>query len=100
MMLLLAIFYDAVSGWSAFGRAAQGLTAAVVGLLLASACRFGRATLAGPIGLGIALALLIFGRQEVMGWNFYFGTFIILTAVALYPLLKRRFEHHFNSPHQ
>jgi len=49
---------------------------------------------------GIALALLVFGRQEVMGWNFYFGTLIILTAVALYPLLKRKFEHHFNSPHQ
>lgn len=49
---------------------------------------------------GIALALLVFGRQEVMGWNFYFGTMIILTAVALYPLLKRKFEHHFNSPLQ
>ncbi len=49
---------------------------------------------------GIALALLIFGKQEVMGWNFYLGTFIILTAVALYPILKRRFEHHFNSPLQ
>ena len=65
MMLLLAIFYDAVSGWSAFGRAAQGLTAAVVGLLLASACRFGRATLAGPIGLGIALSA--FGSAAGLG---------------------------------
>jgi chromate transporter len=55
-MLLLAIFSEAVSVWPAFGRAAQGLTAAVVGLLLASAYRFGRATLAGPIGLAIALA--------------------------------------------
>ncbi len=49
---------------------------------------------------GIVLALLIFGKQEVMGWNFYAGTLIILTAVALYPILKRRFEHHFNSPLQ
>ncbi len=49
---------------------------------------------------GIALAILIFGRQEVMGWSFYIGTLIILTAVALYPFLKRNFEHHFNSPHQ
>jgi chromate transporter len=54
-MLLLAMFYDALSHWSAFGRAAQGLTQAVVGLLMASACRFGRATVGGPIAFGIAL---------------------------------------------
>jgi drug/metabolite transporter (DMT)-like permease len=47
---------------------------------------------------GIGFALLIFGKQEVMGWNFYAGTLIILTAVALYPVLKRNYEHHFNSP--
>ena len=49
---------------------------------------------------GIGLALLIFGRQEVMGWNFYVGTAIIIGAVVLYPILKRRFEHHFSSPLQ
>lgn len=49
---------------------------------------------------GIAFAILIFGQQEVMGWSFYVGTMIILIAVALYPLLKRNFEHHFNSPLQ
>ena len=41
---------------------------------------------------GILLALLIFGQQEVMGWNFYAGTLIILSAVASYPMLKKRFE--------
>jgi drug/metabolite transporter (DMT)-like permease len=49
---------------------------------------------------GIALAILIFGQQEVMGWSFYIGTLIIMIAVAFYPLLKRNFEHHFNSPLQ
>ncbi|HTH54441.1 MAG TPA: DMT family transporter [Cyclobacteriaceae bacterium] len=49
---------------------------------------------------GIALAIVIFGQQEVMGWSFYIGTLIILTAVAFYPILKRNFEHHFNSPLQ
>jgi drug/metabolite transporter (DMT)-like permease len=49
---------------------------------------------------GIAFAILIFGQQEVMGASFYIGTLIILVAVALYPLLKRNFEHHFNSPLQ
>jgi drug/metabolite transporter (DMT)-like permease len=38
---------------------------------------------------GIVLALIVFGQQEVMGWNFYLGTFIILSAVASYPFLKR-----------
>ena len=39
---------------------------------------------------GIILALLIFGESEVMGWNFYLGTGIILTAVLLYPVLKAK----------
>ncbi len=41
---------------------------------------------------GIILALLIFGQQEVMGWNFYVGTVIILSAVGMYPFLKSRWE--------
>jgi drug/metabolite transporter (DMT)-like permease len=41
---------------------------------------------------GIVLALIIFGQQEVMGWNFYVGTLIILSAVGLYPFLKSRWE--------
>lgn len=44
---------------------------------------------------GIALALLVFGDQEVMGWNFYAGTTIIISAVAIYPLLKKRTETQF-----
>lgn len=39
---------------------------------------------------GIILALLIFGKNEVMGTSFYIGTAIILGAVLLYPLLKAR----------
>jgi drug/metabolite transporter (DMT)-like permease len=39
---------------------------------------------------GIALALIVFGVQEVMSLNFYIGTFIIISAVAIYPFLKRR----------
>lgn len=39
---------------------------------------------------GITLALIVFGQKEVMGLNFYIGTVIILSAVALYPILKRR----------
>lgn len=44
---------------------------------------------------GIALALIVFGDQEVMGWNFYAGTIIIISAVALYPFLKKRTETQF-----
>ena len=41
---------------------------------------------------GIILALIVFGEQEVMGANFYIGTLIILSAVASYPYLKKKFE--------
>jgi drug/metabolite transporter (DMT)-like permease len=38
---------------------------------------------------GIVLALLIFGQEEVMNWQFYLGTAIVLSAVIIYPMLKR-----------
>jgi drug/metabolite transporter (DMT)-like permease len=41
---------------------------------------------------GILIALVVFGQQEVMGWNFYLGTLVILSAVAFYPFLKARSE--------
>jgi drug/metabolite transporter (DMT)-like permease len=41
---------------------------------------------------GIVLALLIFGESEVMSANFYVGTLIILSAVLIYPALKKRFD--------
>jgi drug/metabolite transporter (DMT)-like permease len=42
---------------------------------------------------GIVMAMIIFGNQEKMGWNFYMGTLIILGAVATYPMLKRKYDH-------
>ncbi len=44
---------------------------------------------------GIALALIVFGEKELMGFNFYAGTIIIICAVALYPFLKKRMETQF-----
>ncbi len=41
---------------------------------------------------GIIMAVIIFGGQEKMGINFYVGTVVILSAVILYPLLKRKFD--------
>ncbi len=41
---------------------------------------------------GILLALLVFGEKEVMGPNFYVGAFVILSAVVVYPFLKKRNE--------
>jgi chromate transporter len=55
-MLALAVAYDRVAALPVFGPAAQGLAAAVVGLLLAAAWRVGRATVTDPVTLGIALA--------------------------------------------
>jgi len=39
---------------------------------------------------GITLALIVFGDKELMGLNFYMGTIIIISAVAIYPFLKKR----------
>jgi chromate transporter len=54
-MLGLAVFSESLPSHPALGSAAQGLTAAVVGLLLATMCRFGRATIDGPRALGVGV---------------------------------------------
>ncbi|MBX2946454.1 MAG: DMT family transporter [Cyclobacteriaceae bacterium] len=41
---------------------------------------------------GIIMALIILGDSEKMGFNFYVGTLIIISAVASYPWLKKRFD--------
>jgi drug/metabolite transporter (DMT)-like permease len=41
---------------------------------------------------GIIMAVIIFGDTEKMSTNFYIGTVIILSAVASYPFLKKRFD--------
>lgn len=41
---------------------------------------------------GIIMAVIIFGSAEKMNVNFYVGTCVILSAVASYPFLKRRFD--------
>jgi drug/metabolite transporter (DMT)-like permease len=41
---------------------------------------------------GIIMAVLIFQQKEKMNLNFYIGTLIILSAVVVYPLLKKRFD--------
>jgi drug/metabolite transporter (DMT)-like permease len=44
---------------------------------------------------GITLALIVFGNNEVMSLNFYAGTIIIISAVAIYPVLKKRMDAQF-----
>jgi drug/metabolite transporter (DMT)-like permease len=39
---------------------------------------------------GILLALLVFGEKEVMDVGFYMGTVIIMSAVFVYPWLRKR----------
>jgi drug/metabolite transporter (DMT)-like permease len=41
---------------------------------------------------GIIMALMIFGSEEKMGANFYIGASIIMAAVVLYPVLKKRHD--------
>jgi chromate transporter len=55
-MIVIAACWQSLPSHPALGPATQGLTAAVVGLLLVSMCRFGRATIASPVASGIGLA--------------------------------------------
>jgi len=48
---------------------------------------------------GIILALIVFGQSEVMSWNFYLGTVVILGAVIAYPFVKDRFTRPKPFPH-
>jgi drug/metabolite transporter (DMT)-like permease len=41
---------------------------------------------------GIVMAVIIFGSTEKMSLSFYVGAIIILSAVAAYPLMKKKFE--------
>jgi chromate transporter len=58
-MLLLAVFYDSIFSPAAVRPIAQGLTAAVVGLLLATMYRFGHGTVGDVVSAGIALAAFV-----------------------------------------
>jgi drug/metabolite transporter (DMT)-like permease len=41
---------------------------------------------------GIIMAVIIFGQREKMTANFYLGTLIILSAVIIYPLIRKKFD--------
>lgn len=41
---------------------------------------------------GIIMAVIIFGSEEKMNANFYIGTVVILSAVVVYPLMKKKFD--------
>lgn len=61
MMLVLAAAYVSVTAVPAMRPAIHGLTAAVVGLLLATTYRLGKANIPDRLTLGIALASVVAG---------------------------------------
>ncbi|MGE3537805.1 MAG: chromate transporter [Candidatus Tectimicrobiota bacterium] len=61
MMLMLAAAYVSVSAVPAMRPAINGLTAAVVGILLATTYRLGKANIPDRLTLGIALASIMAG---------------------------------------
>jgi chromate transporter len=61
MMLVLAVAYVSVSAVPAMRPAMNGLTAAIVGLLLATTYRLGKANIADRLTLGLALVSIIAG---------------------------------------
>jgi chromate transporter len=75
LMLLLAAAYAAATVLPALGPAMHGLSAAVVGILLATTYRLGKANVTTPLLGGIALAA--FGAGAWFGIN---AAFIVVAA--------------------
>ena len=89
LMLVLAAAYVSVSTVPAMRPAINGLTAAVVGILLATTYRLGKANIADRITLGIALAAIVAGT--VLGIS---AALIVMAAgllgICLYALPLRQ----------
>ena len=92
MMLALAAAYVSVTAVPAMRPAINGLTAAIVGLLLATTYRLGKANIPDRITLGIALASIVAGA--VLGIS---AAVIVVAAgllgVGLYALPLRSRRH-------
>ena len=89
LMLVLAAAYVSVTTVPAMRPAINGLTAAVVGILLATTYRLGKANIADRITLGIALAAIVAGT--VLGIS---AALIVMAAgllgICLYALPLRQ----------
>jgi chromate transporter len=97
LMLVLAAAYVSVSTVPAMRPAINGLTAAVVGILLATTYRLGKANIADRITLGIALAAIVAGT--VLGIS---AALIVMAAglleICLYALPLRQQESQGDTP--
>jgi chromate transporter len=97
LMLVLAAAYVSVSSVPAMRPAINGLTAAVVGILLATTYRLGKANIADRITLGIALASIVAGT--VLGIS---AALIVMAAgllgICLYALPLRQQESQGDTP--
>jgi len=82
LMLVLAAGYSLVAALPALGPAIDGLSAAVVGLLLATLYRLGKTNIKD--WRGIALAVIAFGVGAFLGVN---AAFIVIAAGLLGLLL-------------
>jgi chromate transporter len=89
MMLGLAAAYVAVTAVPSMRPAINGLTAAVVGLLLATTYRLGKANIPDRLTLGIALAAMVAGAVLGVSAAVIVGTAGLL-GVCLYALPRRR----------
>jgi chromate transporter len=89
MMLVLAAAYVTVTALPAMRPGVNGLTAAVVGLLLATTYRLGKANITDRITMGIALASVVAGA--VLGVS---AALLVVAAgllgVCLYSLALRK----------
>jgi chromate transport protein ChrA len=84
-MVLLAAGYGAITALPAIGPAVNGLTAAVVGLLLATTYRMGKSNMQGPLTWAIALVAFAAGAFFGLGAAWIVGTAGLLGMILLSP---------------
>jgi chromate transporter len=97
MMLVLAVAYVAVTALPALHPAVNGLTAAVVGLLLATTYRLGKANITGYFTFGIALASVVAGAV----FGFHAAVIVIaagLLGMCVFPVLHSGQELREDTP--
>ena len=86
--LIILALVCTVYGWSEYVELMKRLTPFSVNLALNLE----------PI-YGILFAVIIFGDSEKMNLGFYFGAFIILAAIFIYPMISKKSKRIFRQQH-
>jgi chromate transporter len=94
LMVLLASAYVATTALPAIGPTVNGLTAGVVGILLATTYRLGKPNIKGPLPWGIALAAFAIGAFAGISAAFIVMAAGLLGTILLSPPSAAKNQQH------